>query len=411
MFPRFTTALLCITFAKLSADVDTDATFRNWENRLHILECNNDPCRIFPSARPVQNCGWGAYVIIDPLWLRAQENGLEFVAVTQNHDQIPPIPPVGPIPVLLNYIFGNSRLKGPHFQNDWGFRVGLGVNLPHDEWDLSLFWTRFRTDAHKHVKADATTFLTPTSLNGQTAAFSPTASPVLLTPANQSQGLLNEAFSFWRLHLNALDLELGRAFYLSKWLKIKPFAGLRSAWIDQRNKLKYLNLLPVSDPTITNAFHTKKCNYWGIGLIGGINTEWGVGCGWSIFANGSASLLYGYFNVSAREEYNGFYSLGPGSTIPFDIKFFNAHDFYHLNRFITDLSTGLRYDIDFCNYHLGFQIGWETHQFFGQNQFIQFVGMPKSGLFSSATSLPAEFVANQGDLSLQGLSAQIEFDF
>ena len=52
-------------------------------------------------------------------------------------------------------------------------------------------------------------------------------------------------------------------------------------------------------------------------------------------------------------------------------------------------------------YHIGIQAGWENHMFFNQNQFIRFTD----------SNAQASFFANQGDLTLQGFSARVRFDF
>lgn len=41
-------------------------------------------------------------------------------------------------------------IESPSFDWDWGFRVGLGYNIPHDRWDLALVWTSIENHAHGH---------------------------------------------------------------------------------------------------------------------------------------------------------------------------------------------------------------------------------------------------------------------
>lgn len=398
--------------ASLHADDDTDATFRNWDNRLHALESKTrGSCTIMPPARPTQKCDWGAYVTLDPLWLKAEENGLGFVAVTESNGQIA-------IKVGSNYISGKTTYKTVHPKLDWGFRIGVGLNLPHDSWEIFAHWTRFRTHADRHVKADPNTLLTPTFLSNQ-FAFNTSVRPPILTVAAVNEAFLTEASSHWELHLNEIDLEIGRQFFASKWLTFKPHAGLRSAWIRQKDKIAYKNFFqPVPGSTAVNAaFQNMTCNYWGIGLLGGLETEWGVGCGWSLFADCSASILYGYFQTTSQESDRGVAVItqtrpNPPLLVPFDEELFNAPDFYHVNRFITEYITGIRYDYMFCDerYHLGFQMGWEMHIFFGQNQFLRLFGEPVS-LFDKRTVFPAKSVTYQDDLTLQGLSMQVQFDF
>lgn len=385
----------------LDADKESDMT--HFEYRLQALENRKYNCMITPPARPTQKCDWGGAIILEPLFLKASEDGLVFVTITQNNGQFNP----SSFPTS-NSLSGNTKLKNLHFPADWGFRLGIGLNLPYDGWEIDAKWTRFFTHAKRHIHADTDHFLTPTFLNPQRAINTDLVPPLItLTGAFPTEGLLNDATSHWTLHLNEIDLEIGREFFVSKWLTLKPYAGLRSAWIRQKNKIFYDGFFQLTGfiPVVSNVTTSMHCNFWGIGLLGGLDTQWGLFCGWSLFANLEASILYGYFDVSSHESDAGLSRitfLSP--TFPFATDIFTLHDFYHLNRFITDCVIGLRYDYQFCDqrYHLGFQAGWEMHHFFGQNQFLKFMG----GIL-----FPAKTIANQGDLVLQGLSAQIAFDF
>lgn len=322
---------------------------------------------INPAARPSQKCSWGGYLTLDPLILKAQENGLEFAVETEQ----------GESPKLN----GKSRTKNLHFNWDWGFRVGLGANLPKDGWDLSLNWMRLKSDDHNSEEAE----------QGETLL------PVLAHPGGIAEGLFGDgratrSSSRWRLHFDELDFHLGRQFFVSKWLTLKPLAGIETAWINQTNLVKYDGLLDV-------AFREGRVHlssdYWGAGLKAGLDTQWGILCGFSFIANYSASILYGFFKTGHSEQA----SLIDGMVE----ELFTFTDFYHISRLCTDFLLGLRYDTFLENerYHIGIQAGWEQHLFFGQNQFIR---------FSDGTA-QASFFANQGDLSLQGFSAQMRFDF
>jgi hypothetical protein len=162
--------------------------------------------------------------------------------------------------------------------------------------------------------------------------------------------------------------------------------------VRQQDNIKYSGLAGVAFP---QGKVNMNCNYWGLGLKGGLDTQWGIGCGWSLVANYSASILYGFFN-SHHDEAAIFAS---GARV----NSFSFKDFYHVGRVITDFLIGMRYDYMFCDerYHVGVQAGWEHHMFFGQNQFIRF----------SDDVSQASFYANQGDLSLQGFSLDVRFDF
>ncbi|HSX03964.1 MAG TPA: Lpg1974 family pore-forming outer membrane protein [Rhabdochlamydiaceae bacterium] len=346
---------------------DTDAQVRNLDHRMQALEAKRNSCALInPPARPTQKCDFGGYLTVDPLLLKPQENGIEFVAKTQ----------LSGLPVLS----GNTRAKTVNFNWDWGFRLGLGANLEHDGWDIFLNWMQFRTHANRFITPNATE----------------TLFPVLPHPGSVGNEFGNAtasaASSKWKLHLNEIDLEGGRQFFVSKWLTVKPHAGFRTAWIRQKDHVKYLGLV---GPAFPLGKVDMKCNYWGLGIRGGLDTQWGIACGWSVVANYAASILYGFFNSHHNEA--AIFASGARSNL------FSFKDFYHVGRVITDFLIGLRYDYMFCEerYHVGVQAGWEHHMFFGQNQFIRFAD----------DVAQASMFANQGDLSLQGFSLDVRFDF
>ena len=70
---------------------------------------------------------------------------------------------------------------------------------------------------------------------------------------------------------------------------------------------------------------------------------------------------------------------------------------------VTDLQLGLRWARMFDNDRWGLmlQAGWEHHMWFGQNQMLRFTD----------NTTQAAFVVNQGDLSYQGWTLNVRFDF
>jgi hypothetical protein len=349
------TAAVTALASSLAAD---DAQVRNLENRVCALEqCRNSCGMINPDGRPEVNCGMDLFVTADFLWWQAAENGLAFTVL---EDVIDPDVASGEFDLTI---------EDPKFRWHAGFRVGVGYNLPHDGWDLYLNWTRIHSRASKTVTADAGESFLPGFFQ-------------------------NFAQAKWKLRLNVLDLELGRDFYTSKWLIIRPFIGIRSAWVSQTYATEITGDLAGSTDFSTDM----KNRYWGIGPRAGLNSQWGLGCGWSIYGDLAISLVYGHFHI--RQDY--FEEISGGST-----EDFVKHSF-RSGRAITDLGLGLRWDNWFCcdSYHLGLQVGYEHHMFFGQNQLNNWIsGLPTFGQGAGF------FVSNLGDLTMQGFTASARFDF
>lgn len=350
-----------------------DMYMRNLENRISALECQNVCCSVInPPARPFAQDCWGFYVAIDPLLWQAHENGLPIGVKTD-------------APPFFNSS-GESKIKQVSFHWAWGFRLMGGFNFAYDGWDTALSWTFWRPDGSKHFSA------------GQNEAVYPSEGhPALLggTTTNPTGTTATHAGSHWKLALSLLDLELGREFFVSKYLVLRPFAGLRNAWIKQKFRNNYTGL--GNNPLAPDTGHSlkQKTDFWGLGILGGVDTEWFLGCGWGIFANFSGSLLHGFIKAD-YDEYTGH----PDRTKAILTR---NDDFYHIGRAISDAQLGVRYDWVSCDecFHFGAELGWEQHMFWGQNQFIHFVD----------NRMPGKLIVNQGDLTTQGFFARVRVDF
>jgi hypothetical protein len=361
MLPVASAAVFLANTASASYD---DAQMRNLENRVSALEQRKGSCgMINPSARPYTKDCFGIGVSADVLLWQANENGLGYVV-----QSTPGIAPIGG-----DQAVENGQILNPDFDWDWGFRIGLDYSMPHDGWDLFAEWTHFTTTAN-----DSTT----PPLGG-------TLFPVWQSPESTTfiSEELTQASERWRLRLNVIDLELGREFFVSKWLTLRPHMGLRNAWVRQRYHVDYTAAAVVTQD------HIKMRNrFWGIGLRGGMDSQWGLGCGWSLYGNLAIALLRGNFRVDQTEVVE-----------PSDLSTPIFKDRLQLTRATTDLEFGIRWDQVFmCEaFRMMLQVGWEHHMFFGQNQLKNFMDDTFNGKFSQMN----------GDLAVHGWSAELRFDF
>jgi len=364
-------SLLALSFvcsSYLQADV-SDAQMRSLENRVNALEQKKNGSNLLnPSGRPQVRDGADLFFTADWLIWQAHENGLGY-AVKAEAGQ--------PVETALY----NSSVKNMEFDYDFGFRLGLGWNTPHDGWDMGATWTWFQNHAKKNKSVGAAYVL-----------FSPTN----YEPAEADFDGYRSSAANWGLHLNLIDLDLGREFFISKWMTLRPFIGLRSGWIRQNKQETFIDPIVAVGTAQTGTFAQGKNNYWGLGPRFGLNTQWGLGHGVSIFGNAGASILSGFFHVDTTQQ-----QLFTGS---YNDAITNS-DGYRVGRVISEIALGVRYDAMLADDHLhfGIQAGWEQLMFFGQNQFKQFVG-------TTPTNAGA-YVANQGDLTIQGWTISVRLDF
>lgn len=358
--------LLCsATPLLLYAQNGQNAALKNFNIRLTKLEKEIKTKKFYnPPAGAQEIKGFHLFLTGEFLWWKAEEDGLTYTYKTDN-------------PTGLSST-NNIRLEEMDFDWDYGYRVGGGFNIPHDQWDIYFCWTHLDTSSRTHKNGDGDGLF-----------------PYWAFPNGVAGGsFFEKAKAKWHLFLTMGDLELGRDFYVGKYLSVRPFLGARTAWIDQEFKISYLNAPFIPGNTL-NDFPNMKCNYWGLGPRAGIDMQWWITRCFNIYGNAAISILYGEFKVDQKEE---------AEIVGLDMEFepLQFHDSYHMARPITDLGIGFGWDSRFVDdrLHVGLRVGWEQHIFFDQNQFIRFVS-------SSTNSL----LTNRGDLALEGLIASLRLDF
>lgn len=378
MWSVFAAALLLVTSA-------ASAAYNGYSS-------SQDCCPFLCPARPVCNpCGnW--FVSADLLVWSACEDGLGFgvrATGTTTED-----------------IFEE---KEKNLSEKWnaGFRVGLGYNMPCDGWDITGYWTHIEG----HRKGSETSdFITDS--DGEITVFFPSWIEVPFIPDGVNAD--------WKLRLDVIDLELGREFYISKCLTLRPFIGVRAARIDQK-----FDVEAFSDRNLQtfNLETEMKNDYCGVGLRAGMDSEWSFGCGWSIYGQAAVSLLYGHFNLK-REHFEIDPADDTAFSSPSDDEFVTelSHKSDHHNacRAITDLGVGVRWKQYFdCDcMALTLQLGWEQHMFFGQNYFQDVLAEqsfltnpinPSTDLITNTSRVATQY--NRGDLCVQGVTLSAKLDF
>ncbi len=339
------------------------AQVRNLENRVTALEQRKGASgMINPQGRPQVRDGADLFIYGDLLYWNAHENGLQLGV--KNEDSASNL--------------SDSKALNIHGKWNVGFRAGVGYNTPHDGWDLSLTWLRFTDNGRKSFHAHGDEFVLPSRIHPDDNILNGNSPGATRMKSN------------WRMRLDQLDLDLGREFFVSKWLTVRPHFGMRTDWIHQSLEVDYKNFIQIAQPNKSEV--ELKDRWWGIGLEGGLDTQWGLGGGWSLFGDLSAAILYGFHDMDYKTKDS-----------PSGQKYVDMDDTYRVSHPILDIEMGLRWDNMFCNdrYHLGLQVGWEHHIYFSQNQFPMFADDISIGTF----------VQNQGDLTLQGWTFAARFDF
>ncbi len=315
------------------------------------------------------------------------QDGMEFAI---NDDVTnPSVPATTPETIQqLNQLAG-ARYKKAFPKWECGFKLGLGYCSPCDGWDVGLEWTYFHGKAFNHIIADPDSNHTLIALWSQ---FAPAQAGVVYatTVAND-----------WKVKLNLIDLEIGRHFWVSRYLSIRPFIGLRYASIHQHNQIYYdggswsANSIVTPIQPAFNGIVDIHNNYNGAGLLAGLDSEWNFGCGWSLYGNVAASIIYGRFS-NDHDEYIRL------ARTPHSItNILDTRESFRASRPILDLGLGVKWSTMFCSCKYGFSamLGWEQHMFFDQNQMWR---VNRVGTTEPGPDNPTDYTANPPVLNLSG---------
>lgn len=263
-----------------------------------------------------------------------------------------------------------GKIKKIEFDWDCGLRLGIGKNFPHDEWDLYLSYTHFRSSGSKTVNAGRVDSVIP--LKGG-----------IVTADSVSHAKSQFDFDF-----DNIDFELGRHFSISSRLALRPFIGVKNTWIDLEQIVRYTG----GDHLNANTAHVKdKSDFWGIGPRAGITTRWHLGDNFHIHGTADGALLYGFFDVEHREK------LSNDNTQRIDIED-NKHRFSPTVHMQFGLDWG-RYINPKQNY-INLSVSYEAQYWWSQNQML------RTYEFNAH-----RFESISEDMSLHGVTFSVQLHF
>ncbi len=346
--------LLCAAVAPLCADTQgmNNQTAAD-KQRMYMQEMN----KITPTADPAVSRAADPFFSADFIWWRVQEDGLEYAFTGAGNGLVST---------------SKGKLYHPEFKYEPGFKVGAGLKFRHDGWDLYAQYTWLHTRGSSSVAPDA---------DDDSLLTSNIFVPI---DGTLNTSLLASASSSWKVQLNVLDIELGRDFWISKWLTLRPYTGMKFSWNNQRFNATYDGFTPA--PILGDDLGLKmKLNQFGVGVRSGLDTAWYMWKHWSIFGEFAATGLLNYFD-SHRTD----------TDTTADIVVNNVKKkSNHRVTAVLEWALGLRYETTWHqdDYMFTIQAGWEEQIWFNQNQFIF---MPNSA-------------AN--DLNFEGLQLKVAFNF
>lgn len=321
-------------------------------------------------------CAKGGAFQFESLWWRAENHGFSYALNEMSGGAF-----------SGNADAGNNIGSLVRIYPDWdpGFRIGFGWNMDYDRWDLFANWTWYKNAAQTtNLRSDLT----------QGGVSNEGFYPQWPVAQGTSQGPYRRVYGRWRFAYNAIDLELGRAFFLTKAITCRPFWGVRGAWLHQRFISSFTQPLQLGIDTKQD-FHGKN-HWWGLGPRLGFQSEWTVWHGIRVLGRASGSLLYGQTNIRTLFE-----SQSSGSSVLATDRMFQEN-FYQLVPNV-QLFMGAGWGACLCRNKLYFSAdaGWETSYWW--NQF----NLP---IVMRTFTAPLPTISNQ-PVSMEGLTLRFHLDF
>lgn len=279
---------------------------------------------------------------------------------------------------------------------DPGFKVAIGLDLKNDGWDTSFEYTWLRPK-ESYQNGNATTNADLFNIGN-----------ALVSGLNGFYTDATTCTNFnrdWNLNFNVIDWEMGRSYFISPKLILRPHIGLKGAWQTQRFRYYFNNLVATDTSSgsvdMTGSYKmSQKQSYWGVGFRGGLDTSWQFDKSWSLFGNVNLSPLYGRFKTTRTDT-----ALTTGTPIDFGqtvdgvlqpVVVASVRDSVHMVNMVFETEIGFRYDYYWDNndYRFRLEAAWEEQYWMDFYHLVNFNGVTsyKPNIF-------------------QGLTFKVRFDF
>ncbi len=167
---------------------------------------------------------------------------------------------------------------------DPGVRIGLDYAMDYDQWNMEGIYTWYRTQGSSQASSGniSSSFLGAFYINN--------------ADGSKDSGVQYQQASIkWTISLNLLDWQIGRKYWVSSALALRPFLGLKGGWIDQTIDSAWKGPIGVSN--FSSGSETIQNNFVSVGPSIGLESQWRLGaiCAHtlSFFADFSGAILWG----------------------------------------------------------------------------------------------------------------------
>ena len=371
------------------------------------------PYAVNPPISASSCCNFGGR--IDFLYWRPYSDDNSFATVLNSGAFVSP-----PGPIVRSDELSVTQVD---LKYDWeaGFRFGVDVGYPCNEWRLSFDWTHY---LHETPTAYASAGNTTSNLNNfigstQVVTLSYLQDPSFYSPLTNSPSVSPTIFDSsangkWRVDYNTIDLLFQRQFYVGHRVTLAPYAGIKALFLKQTLHSSASSSYQYSFGRIQNIVPTNisanLCSdFKGIGIEAGFETTWDVFCNLGLYGDISSSILYGNSKSKLTGTLNTSVPVNAISQLstPNIVNYFAQRNVKNLKATL-DLAFGIEWSGVLFSEANNFVVraGWEEHLLFRQNTFIEMdvhyqqIGVAKSTVTQRLT-----------DVSFQGLVVSALFQY
>jgi hypothetical protein len=276
-----------------------------------------------------------------------------------------------------------SRTSYMDFNWEFGFKAGMGYHFDEDDWHLMAEYTRVDFNDSYNV--------TPGGTNELHSNFG---------EANSATEDVQSMKSSHSIDYQTLTLVLGKEFFVSKKISLKPNFGAKVAWINQAPRVNQ-QLADLDTNIVLGDQHvnlTEKTR--SVGPMGFLESSWYLCNGWSFYADGGFALLFtayrGRMEVEGHLDGNGAYVASFRES--------NKENKHYVTPNLF-LNMGLAYDVRFeeWGHNLKLSLGYESQYYVSQsylmqNRSVATVNSPQGAWFAR-------------NLAVYGLTASASYEF
>lgn len=313
---------------------------------------------IAPSAQPTVSNWADFFFTVDFIYWKSVQEGTDFAFK-------------GYTAKRGSNVTDQGNVHYPDFDYKPGFKVGAGMVFSHDNWDLNAQYTWLRcNDQHGSAKSGpgvamltGYTYQDNNTDHAQNGQLVNTPESVYITHAGAN----------WGLKFNAFDIELGRNFWNSRKLAMRPFIGLKFGWTREHEHMEYRSLS--QDKTWKESEHVNQTqDFFGVGIRTGLDTAWHINKYWSVYGDFAISALWSEFE-NHRRDYNAFRAgenFVSGPTLFPKSASEKLKASLHTITPVLELGLGFMYQYPFHDdrYQLTLRAGWEEQVWFNHLHFI-----------------------------------------